>query len=161
MNIFQIRDVFQFAVRIEEDGERFYRAAVQVTDDVEVKGLFNYLADEELKHKKIFGDMLSSLGPYTPAETHPGEYLEYLRDYIDDKVVFTRDVEAGLSQARDVVTAINLALQREVDSIIFYQETKRFVSENRHGQIDNIIGEEREHFARLGRLKREYTARVS
>jgi rubrerythrin len=158
MNVFQISDVLEFAVRIEEDGEKFYRSAVQIAADTEIKGLFTFLADIELKHKKVFEDMLASLGAYTPAETYPGEYLTYLHEYIDDKVIFRGDLKGTVSsEIKDTVSAINFGLQRELDSIIFYQETKRFVPESKHGLVDKIIEEEREHFALLSRLKGKYT----
>jgi rubrerythrin len=132
---------------------------VQVATDTEVKGLFTFLADIEMAHKKVFQGMLATLGAYVPAETYPGEYLAYLREYIDDKVIFRGDLKGTVSsEIKDTVSAINFGLQRELDSIIFYQETKRFVPENKHGLVDKIIEEEREHFAMLSRLKGRYSA---
>jgi rubrerythrin len=60
MTIFSIRDVFDFAVKIEEKGENFYRESARVIPQAEVKALFENLADEEVAHKKLFQKWPSS-----------------------------------------------------------------------------------------------------
>ena len=57
MKIFDASEVFQFAIRIEENGERFYRYAEGIAKEEEEKKIFSYLADEETKHKKEFEDL--------------------------------------------------------------------------------------------------------
>jgi len=157
MKIFDASDIFQFAVRIEENGERFYRQAATVVDNEEVKHLFNSLADEEVKHKKYFSTLLSQIESYDPPETYPGEYMEYLRNYLDNKVVFsshaTKDEFGGV---KDTLSALDFAINREVDSILYYSEAKNFVSKSQYGEIDKIITEERRHFAKLTEFKRQY-----
>lgn len=83
-----IHDVVNFAVRIEENGERFYREAAETVTDQSVKELFNRLAREEMGHKKTFEKVLSSLGTFRQPETYEGEYLIYLTAFIDGKAVF-------------------------------------------------------------------------
>lgn len=158
MEIFlQASDVFQFAIRIEEDGEIFYHKAALMAEDTGTKKLFNQLADEEVQHKKIFQDMLSKIGAHIPPESFQGEYVAYLRDYIDNKVVFTKDIKnQQSSEVHDTLSAINFAMQRELDSVLYYQEIKRFIPETRHGAIDGIIEEERKHFTKLAETKKTY-----
>ena len=84
MNIFDAGDVIRFAVRVEEDGEYFYRQAALAAEDKGIRDVFNYLADEETKHKALFQNMLSEAQPVDRAETYDNEYGAYLRDYIDD-----------------------------------------------------------------------------
>jgi rubrerythrin len=158
MEIFlQAADVFNFAVRIEEDGEVFYRKAARAANGEEIKKLFIRLAEEEIGHKKIFEDMLSKLEEYVPTESYSGEYMAYLRDYIDDKVVFTKDArENQFPEVRDTLSAIDFAMQRELDSILYYQEVKQFIIEKQRQAIDNIIAEERKHFALLAKIRKNY-----
>ena len=52
--MFDPREVFQIAVRIEENGERFYREMASRIDDEEVQGLFSFLADEEVRHQRFY-----------------------------------------------------------------------------------------------------------
>jgi len=150
-------DVLNFAVRIEEDGEVFYRKAALVAEGAEIKKLFIRLADEEIGHKKIFQNMLSKLEEYTPAESYNGEYMAYLRDYIDDKVVFKKEAkENQFPDVHDTLSAIDFAIQRELDSILYYQELKQSIMEKHRTIVDNIIAEERKHFALLAEVKKNY-----
>ena len=158
MEIFlQISDVFRFAIRIEEDSEAFYRKSAIIAKDDGAKTLFNYLADEEMQHKKIFQDMLSKKDELMPAETFQGEYLAYLRDHIDNKVIFTKDAkDRQVSDVHDTLSAINFAMQLELDSILYYQEIKQFIRQKERAEIDKIIAEERKHFTKLAETKSNY-----
>lgn len=154
--IFNAHDIVEFAVRIEEDGERFYRDAADRTDNLGVKDLFVKLADDEVGHKKVFGEMMRSLPEYQPPESYEGEYLAYVRNYIDGKVVFSGLLNPG---AFDTAAALDYALQKEMDSVLYYHEVKSFVAPAHHPTIDKIIAEERKHFSRLSEIRKGYVAR--
>jgi rubrerythrin len=156
MDIFlQAGDIMQFAVRIEEDGEAFYRKAALMAVDEGLRKFFNNLADDEIRHKKTFLNMLAKMDENKPPESFQGEYIAYLRDYIDNKVIFTKDAaNQQLSAASDISSAVGFAMSRELDSILYYQETKQFLSERHFTTIDKIIEEERKHFAYLAEMKK-------
>jgi rubrerythrin len=153
MRVFNAHDVVQFAIRVEENGEVFYREAASVTNDQGAKETFNRLATEEAGHKKTFQGMLGSLGDYRPTETYEGEYLAYLQDYIDGRVIF-KNAGSGMSQIHDTLSALDLAIQREMDSIVYYQEIKAFVPDKHHKTVDGIVGEERKHFSLLSEIRK-------
>lgn len=154
MKIFDVSEIFQFAIRIEENGEKFYRYAARLTKDEAAKEMFNYLADEEINHKKTFEELLSKIDKYEPPESYPGEYFAYLRAYVDN-IIFTRELQdTELSMVKDTLSAIKYAVQRELDSILYYHETKKFVPTSQHNLIDRIIDEERKHFLKLLELKK-------
>ena len=151
-----IHDVVNFAIRIEENGERFYREAAEIITNQPVKELFERLSNEETGHRKTFERLLSGLGDYQPPETYEGEYLAYLKDFIDGKAVFKDHPKIGqLAKASSVVGALDFAIQRETDSILYYQEIKKFVGTRRTDTIDLIIDEEKKHFSILSKLRRE------
>jgi rubrerythrin len=149
-------DVVNFAIRIEENGERFYREAAEIIADRPVKELFERLADAETVHRRTFERLLSGLGDYRPPETYEGEYFAYLKDFIDGKAVFTDDPKnLQLAKASSIAAALDFAIQREMDSILYYQEIRMFVGARHTEAIDLIIDEERMHFALLSKLRRE------
>ncbi len=149
-------DVVNFAIRIEENGERFYREAAEIVANQPVKELFERLANEETAHRKTFERLLSGLGDYRPPETYEGEYLAYLKDFIDGKAVFKDHPKiAQLAEASSIAGALDFAIQQEMDSILYYQEIKKFVGARHSEAIDLIIDEERMHFALLSKLRRE------
>jgi rubrerythrin len=157
MNIFQPADIFRFALRIEEDGEIFYHKAALMAEDAGTRDIFNRLADEEIRHKRIFTDMLETIKETSMPETYKGEYLAYLRDYIDGKVIFNKDLrDTALPAIHDTLSAIDFAMGREMDSILYYQEVKQFLAEKDRAQIDLIIEEERKHFEKLAELRKKY-----
>ena len=154
MSLFEPGEVFQFAIRIEENGEKFYRQMVQKFDEIKVKELFSHLADEEVKHKKTYEEMVSKIEKYEPFETFPGEYFAYLRAYVD-KIIFTqKEFDEEIANIKDINAALDYAINAELDSILYYQEVKNLVSENQRSTIDKIIEEERRHFVKLSEIKR-------
>lgn len=156
MNIFSGGDVLQFAIRLEENGEAFYRRAAATADDRGVAELFSHLAEEEIKHKKIFQDLFSRVQWVEPAQTYEGEYLAYLKNYMDGKIVFSADSKDELPEINGTGAALDFAIQRELDSILYYQELKAFVAQKDFGSVDAIIAEERKHFALLSQAKKNY-----
>jgi len=153
---FDASEVFQFAIRIEENGEAFYLGAVQrLTDDV-ARQTFKYLAEQEVAHKKVFKGMLDKFGSYQPPETYADEYYAYLKAYVDG-IIFSKDkLDAVLGSLGGTVEALEFGIQREIDSILYYLEMKRFVPESEQAQVDRIIEEERKHFLKLTGLKKNY-----
>jgi rubrerythrin len=149
MSVFEPSEVFQFAIRIEEGGEKFYRTMAEKLQDAEVKSLFSALADEEVKHKKIYEGMVSKIEEYEPIESYPGEYFSYLRAYADNIIFTPKKMQEEMNRIKDASSALKFAIDRELDSILYYQEVKNLVPKNQRDLIDKIIEEERRHFMKL------------
>ena len=157
MQLFGSHEICLFAMRIEENGEKFYRHAAQLAQDKETRAMFNFLAEEEVRHKKTFETMLSKLEKRDIDESYPGEYLAYLKDYLDNKIIFSKQaIDGEFPDVKDTLSAIDFAIHREMNSILYYHETKRFVPNNQQDDIEKIIEEERRHFSQLSDLKKNY-----
>jgi len=50
-------DIFDYAMRMEKDGENYYRQLVERTDNKGIKAIFTMLAEEEVKHYKTVAQM--------------------------------------------------------------------------------------------------------
>ena len=157
MKIFESQDILLFAKRIEENGERFYQQSADWLQDPKAKELFRYLAEEERVHRNVFEGMLSTMERFNVRETYEGEYLSYLQDYLDRKVIFdSKAAERELAGVQDPVSAIDFAIRREMDAILYFTEVKHFVSEGQQGPVGRILEEERGHFSKLNDLKRTF-----
>ena len=157
MKLFESNEIYLFAMRIEENGEKFYRHAAQVAQDKEFRNMFTFLADEEVRHKKTFENMLSRLEKRGVEESYPGEYLAYLQDYLDNKIIFSKSAkDTEYPEVKDTLSAIEFAIQREMNSVLYYHEVKMFVAPSRQDDIDKIIEEERNHFSQLSDIKKNY-----
>lgn len=143
----------EFAMRIEENGENFYRFAIQLAKDEDVKAIFQDLAQAEANHRKLFERIFAGLEKERLPETYDGEYAAYLHNYVDGNIIFKKDMlERELSKIKDVKGAVEFAIRRELDSILYYQEIKCIVPAGDHATIDKIIEEERSHFKGLSNL---------
>jgi rubrerythrin len=78
---------------------------------------------------------------------------------VDNNIIFTKEVmDKELAKIKDTVAALDFAIKRELDSILYYHEIKRFVSAAQHATLDQIIAEERKHFSMLSEIKKRYQA---
>ncbi len=153
MAIFEAKEIFKFAIRIEENGEKFYRFASKLTEDEEIKDMFNYLADEELKHKDIFTNLLSDITKDVSFNNYSDEYMDYLRCYVDNVIFTDEQLKTQEKEVDDVPSAIKFAMQRELDSILYYHEVEKLIADNKRPLIEKIIEEERKHYATLSDMK--------
>jgi rubrerythrin len=158
MQVFAASDIVQVAIRIEENGIIFYKFAEQLAKQEEAKKLFAFLADAEAGHKRTFEKFFAAVDKYTPAEQYAGEYSAYLRNYVDNNIIFTKEVmDKQLAGVKDTVAAFDFAMQRELDSILYYHEVKNLVPAAQHDAIEKIIEEERKHYALLCDMKKRFT----
>lgn len=156
MATFSASEVYQFAIRIEENGVAFYLGAAQKLTDSTAKETFKYLADQEMAHKKVFEGMLEKFGSYEPPETYADEYYAYLKNYAEGIVFSKEKLTDAIDKLTDTRGALDFGIQREIDSILYYLEVKRFIPESEQAEIDKIVEEERRHFVKLTELKKGY-----
>ena len=154
MSSYQGSDIFQFAIRMEENGEKFYKYAASISKDDKAREIFNHLSSEEVNHRKLFSDMFSKIDTIMPKETYPGEYMAYLQAYVDGKGVFTPVAAKELAGIADVSAALDFAIQRELDSVLYYSEMKKYVTASAQGLLEKIIEEERKHVMVLSEIKK-------
>jgi rubrerythrin len=152
---FRASEILEIAEKIEEHGETFYRHAAAICDDKEVKGLFEFLAGEELKHQKTFQGMLSKIEHYQPPESYPGEYFQYLSAYSQNLVFSEKEFKKKMDEIDTVADAIEFAIQKEMESILYYLEMRNLVPAGpQQAEIDQIVDEERSHYLKLNEVKR-------
>lgn len=153
---FRASEIFEIALKIEEHGEKFYNhAAASIAKDADLKGLFEFLASEEAKHKSTFSAMLSKIEQYQPPESFPGEYFEYLGAYAENLIFSDEEFDAIMKRITDPGEAVEFAIQREIQSVLYYIEMKNLVPAGpQQAEIDKIINEERRHYLKLNEIKK-------
>ncbi|MBS3742238.1 MAG: ferritin family protein [Candidatus Cloacimonetes bacterium] len=153
MNLLNASDIYNFAVEIEKNGEKFYRKMEEKFEQKEVKNLFNFLAKEEVKHEKVFTDMLSNIDEYQIKESYVDEYKSYLNAYADNLLFSLKNFDKAMEKVEDLDSAFQFAIKKELDTIMYYQELKNIVQENKTDLIEDIINEERKHVVLLTQKK--------
>ena len=154
MSILTTGEVVQLAVRIEENGYNFYKTFAGNFKNEREKSLFDFLAEEELKHAAVFKKMLGSVDAAKPRPNYPDEYSAYLQAYADTLIFAEGALQKEIGEIKDVRAALDFGIRRELDSILYYQEIKAFVPRSDADLLDGVIREERAHFLKLSGMKK-------
>ncbi len=151
MSLFSAKEIFQTAINMEINGEKFYKQLTERIQDHYTKDMFGFLAKEEEAHRKIFENMLNQIHDISETKTFYGEYFAYF-----DSNIFSFDkLKKEINKLKEIVSAIDFAIRRELDSIAYYQEIKIWVPAKDHHLVDTIIDEERKHFVKLIGFKKK------
>ena len=155
---FNTCEVLEIAEQIERNGAKFYRRAAAIFDEPEICEILLRLADWEAKHERVFARMRQRLSapdlePNAPAdETLLGEP----RLMAGLAVFGIRPDPAGeLRNNQDEADILRRAIQKEKDSIVFYNGLKGFVPAGAAAdEIAEIIREEMRHIRILGKFRK-------
>jgi rubrerythrin len=147
--VFSADEIFEMALTIEQNGEKFYRDSAKKVKDSEAQDLLTKLADMEIEHQKVFKGMKSAL---TAADRKAmtfdpnNEAGLYLASLANTKVFFEKDIDTSKLEG-----IFKSALTAEKDSIAFYLGMKDLVSTGGgREKIEDIIKEEMRHIRILG-----------
>ena len=133
-------EMLEIAKGIEQSGIAFYEELAKKIKNKDISALYRFLADEEKNHLVTFQKIADSIGSYQPPESYPGEYMLYLKSLVDNAIF--KDVDAALEKAQKVSSdydAIDIGIQSEKDSVLFYEELQNVVRKPDQKVIKNII----------------------
>jgi len=155
MNIFKASELLKIAVQIEKNGLTFFKEIKGRVKDFTAQEAFDFLAKQEVEHQRTFEKLLVKVGDYQVAESYPGEYAMYLEALAGENI-FTKDEEIKniTKRVSSDAEAIQAGIGFEKDSIIFYNDMKKFVPASDQDIVDKIIEEEKKHLVRLLDLKK-------
>jgi len=146
-------EVLQIAVRIEQNGVRFYTTAARLVDDPKVSRLLEQLAQWEQKHVKIFSDMQDRLsqrgwerGTFEPRRMEASD-----AQVMAGLAVFGIQPNpwpelTGKETRQDI---LSFALKKEKDTVTFYTGLKGFVPVPEDQDIINQVLQEETHHVRI------------
>jgi len=159
---FNAAEVFDIAIKIEENGKRFYDRSRELVKDPEVQKLFAELAQEEIKHKEKFTALKNQLPASTAAGTvfDPNNELDLYLKMMADQHVFRsgKEVDAQVSKIQSAADALKLAIQFEKDSVLFFLSMQEATCEGKgRDLVTLLVKEEQEHVRRLSLQLRKIT----
>jgi len=82
--------------------------------------------------------------------------MAYLQGSIDGKAVFTTGATKELGGISDVLAALDFAIQRELDSVLYYSEMKKYVTASAQDLLEQVIEEERKHVVILTNIRKTF-----
>lgn len=154
--LIKTREVIEAAVSIEENGYAFYKSVEGAIDDKDVKDVFSFLAGEENRHIVAFKKIYEWIDDQEDTIIDDEDSSNYIKA-LAEKNVFTKK-DAANDLVKNIKTpfdAINLALNFERDSILFFNEIKSFVSQDNRDLINKLIKEEHDHIVKLHKLENQ------
>ena len=130
-------DIFEFAMKMEEDGRAFYLESAEKMSDPAFKQILTQLADDELKHYNIF----KALRDGQKAEYKEAEKTQILSTV---KNVFEqlKAENKEMTFAPEVKTVWEEAQEIEKKSEDFYREKAGEVGDDNQANILNKIADE-------------------
>lgn len=152
VKIDKLSDVLEVAIRIERNGRDFYNKLKDSTKSSQAKDAFSFLAAEEEKHTGLFRNLLDSVADYQARFNYPGEYELYLQGLASRAMPKFEQLEEILA-SKDISQVIDVGIDLEIDSILFYSEFLDKFDEIDKEIIKEIIIEEKRHLAKLQYLK--------
>ncbi len=159
MGLFSMRDIFAVAIKIEERGEQFYRAVAEKVSEPKVRAFFARLAADEQRHRAIFQEMAAQLGNVELGTADKADFLAYLEAYTQN-LIFEEETQLSYDAGKtfDARHAFLYAIEKELDSVLYYREVKDLVPVSEQALINEIIAEERRHVVNLSTMKQELEA---
>lgn len=142
--MFSLKDIIDIAVKIEQNGERVYRRAMEKIEDPSLRSLLQWLADEEVEHKEWFEVLKENVAD---AGEHPEEE-KFGRALLQNAVgVHSFALKnADFSAMEQVQDLLNLAVEFENDTVLFYKMLQPLMEDQKTlEQLHAIIQEEENH----------------
>ncbi len=136
------------AVRVEQDGYRFYVHLAKVMSEKKLMDLFYQFAEDELRHEQTFKKMMAD-GTFTN-DSSISEAEPLLNRFLVDMDHFgAEQLEKGLSGKLNRNELLAVAIQLEKDSILYYSSLKGRTNKEQIVLLEAIIDEEFRHLSRL------------
>ena len=142
--MFTLSDIIDLAIRIERNGEKAYRKAQDEVLNPALIPMLRKLADDEKEHEKWFRKLLTQVpvADIRPELEEMGKSL--LQGVLGDQAFSIQ--EADFSKIKDLQTLLELSLEFEKDTILFYEMMGAFVTDaGIFKQLEAIIQEEKDH----------------
>jgi len=151
---FNAHEIFEIAEQIERNGVKFYRKAADSASDKEIKQMLLEMADMEARHLITFEHMRRHLTGREKAGTvfdPDNEASLYLQTMVEAHGSEGRKTPTEeLTGAESIEEILNIALNAEKDSVIYYFGLRSFVPPKAgRKRVEEIIAEEIEHITTL------------
>lgn len=133
-------NVFDFAMKMEEDGKAYYEKLASQTSLPGLRTIFTRLAEDEQKHYEIFQELKTSRSVPAMQDTTILAEAKNVFEEIPKEEETLKGLEGDLA-------AYQHAMKIEADSFRFYENAAR---EEKNPATKNLLtkiaGEEHEHF---------------
>ena len=147
--MFTFNDLFDIAIKMEENGRDVYLDALGQTSNKEIEHLVQWMADAENRHKSWFKKQKESLSASNQDldVMLPG----VIKEMMGNNTLSLSDL--NFSEISTPVQMLESFIMFENDTILFYEFLEAFVeSESIKKGLHKIIAEETEHVNKISAM---------
>lgn len=146
-------NIFDFALRMEVDGEKYYRELAANVKYEELKVVLKGLADDEQRHYKIVQALQNQIfNSYCEADTS----LNKTRNGFElgkNKTFIPKDKDSIVKLKAEQLDVYRAALSKEEESIKIYKKLKETAGQQAEKDIlEKLMHEEERHAEVLGNI---------
>jgi rubrerythrin len=142
--MFTLAEVYDLGIRIEKNGERFYRDALKQAWSKPIGDMLRLLAEEEVKHVEFFAKRMDALKQKRENPFLDEMGTSMLKDILGNQTFSLKDTD--VSKIRSVEELVAVAIEFERDTILFYELVGSFMTdEEGRRELKEIIEEEERH----------------
>lgn len=135
-------NVYEYAMKVEKDGEAYYKELASKAPNAGLKKVFTILAEAEVRHYNVFKSM----------RDNDGQDIKSLDISTDTKTIFEtlKSEKESVDFGKDEIKFYEDAIKREEDSYQFYVDKANELSDEDQKEVFlNIAQEEIKHKAIL------------
>lgn len=142
--MFSARELLDFAIKIERNAEDLYRQAGKRMENPQLAALLLFLAEEERRHAEWFQQRKETIKLEGDEAEMEKLYGRLLREMIGDQTFSL--AEADFSRLDQVKSLLELALEFENDTILFYETLHALIDDDHaSARLREIITDENGH----------------
>jgi rubrerythrin len=154
---YNLAEIFDIAIQIEINGAKFYRDVADKQTIPAVRSLLLDLADQEGGHEKLFRKMKDRFANKDNVAALNDEFAMLYMQSEASNYVFKSLSVPEVTSTMLLRDAIELAMNRERDSILFFMGLKFLMKKTADKEVMNkLIEEEQFHLATLAQFSKEY-----
>lgn len=151
-------EIAVLAIQIEEAGMIFYTKVANLMKDEDTKKTLVFLAEQESKHKEVFGKLARDTENKYPEAEYIIDVRAQITSIIDMIKRKSFELDGVSSDSLNLSQALDAGIQTEIQSISVYQLARKTMTDAFAVVLDPIIMEEENHLKLLSDLKKNQTA---
>lgn len=146
-------EMIEIAMRLEQRGEEFYRAAAARATTASIQSLFTDLAQQEVQHLRAYALLGQGVVELALSPEQWEEFQAYTNALLQQSLFAKPEgALAQVAQAMGEREAVQAALGFEKETLLFFHELREAVRGAGKQVVTQIIEEERRHIQRLSAL---------
>lgn len=157
MSQHRLEEIFKFAFQVEIQGKKFYANVSGFAQKKQAQDVFAYLSKAEEKHARIFQNFFNIYVKKKTSFTADDGFAELL-DALARGLLFPDLTEMqyilNKDEKENITAIIKIAMDVEVNTILFYQRIKERIRQKPvQNAVNKIIKEEESHLVDLRNLR--------